>query len=80
MLLSKQLATDEKIYSIFEPHTDLIKRGKVRTPVEFGHEVFLSESAEGLITQYEVMKGNAPDEVHVASSLQRYRQAFGRAP
>jgi hypothetical protein len=34
-----------KIYSIFEPHTDLIKRGKVRTPVEFGHKVFLAESA-----------------------------------
>ena len=34
----------------------------------------------GLITQYEVLKGNPPDEVHVASSLQRHRQAFGRAP
>ena len=80
VLFGEQLATDEKIYSIFEPHTDLIKRGKVRTPVEFGHKVFLAESAEGLITQYEVLKGNPPDEVHVASSLQRHRQAFGRAP
>jgi hypothetical protein len=50
----------------FEPHTDLIKRGKVRTPVEFGHKVFLAESAKGLITQYEVLKGNPCDEVHVA--------------
>ena len=80
VLLGKQVATDEKIYSIFEPHTDLIKRGKVRTPVEFGHKVFLAESAQGLITQYEVLKGNPPDEVHVASSLQRHRQAFGCAP
>jgi hypothetical protein len=59
---------------------DLIKRGKVRAPVEFGHKVFLAESAEGLITQSEVLKGNPPDEVHVASSLQRHRQDFGRAP
>jgi transposase, IS5 family len=80
VLFGEQLATDEKIYSIFEPHTDLVKRGKVRTPVEFGHKVFLAESAKGLITQYEVLKGNPPDEVHVASSLQRHRQAFGRAP
>ncbi len=36
VLFGEQVATDEKIYSIFEPHTDLIKRGKVRTPVEFG--------------------------------------------
>jgi transposase, IS5 family len=80
VLFGEQLATDEKIYSIFEPHTDLIKRGKVRTPVEFGHKVFLAESAEGLITQYEVLKGNPPDEVHVASSLQRHRQAFWPCP
>jgi IS5 family transposase len=80
VLFGEQVTTDEKIYSIFEPHTDLIKRGKVRTPVEFGHKVFLAESAEGLITQYEVLKGNPPDEVHVASSLQHHRQAFGWAP
>ena len=63
--LGEQVATDEKIYSIFEPHTDLIKRGKVRTPVEFGHKVFLAESAQGLITQYQVLKGNPADEVQV---------------
>jgi transposase, IS5 family len=80
VLCDEQVATDEKIYSIFEPHTDLIKRGKVRAPVEFGHKVFLAESAQGLITQYEVLKGNPPDEMHVASSLQRHRQAFGQAP
>ena len=80
MLDGEQVPNAEKIYSIFEPHTDLIKRGKVRTPIEFGHKVFLAESAEGLITQYEVLNGNPPDEVHVAFSLQRHRQAFGRAP
>jgi len=51
----------------------------VRTPVEFGHKVFLAESAKGLITQYEVLKGNPCDEVHVAPSLKRHRRAFGRA-
>ena len=53
VLDGEQVPTSEKIYSIFEPHTDLIKRGKVRTPVEFGHKVFLAESAKGLITQYD---------------------------
>jgi transposase, IS5 family len=50
ILDGQQVANVEKIYSIFEPHTDLIMRGKVRTPVEFGHKVFLAESAKGLIT------------------------------
>src|SRR5215470_8542365 len=80
VLDGEQVPTAEKIYSIFEPHTDLIKRGKVRAPVEFGHKVFLAESAKGLITQYDVLKGNPVDEVHVAPSLRRHRRTFRRAP
>jgi IS5 family transposase len=80
VLDGEQVPNAEKIYSIFEPHTDLIKRGKVRTPVEFGHKVFLAESAQGLITQYEVLKGNPVDEVHVAPSLERHIESFGRVP
>jgi transposase, IS5 family len=80
VLEGEQVPNAEKTYSIFEPHTDLIKRSKVRTPVEFGHKVFLAESAKGLITQYEVLKGNPTDEVHVVPSLKRHRRAFRRAP
>jgi len=80
VLDGEQVPTAEKIYSIFEPHTDLIKRGKVRTPIEFGHKVFLAESAQGLITQYEVLKGNPSDEDHVEPSLKRHEAAFGSAP
>src|SRR5499425_3611919 len=80
VLDGEQVANAEKIYSIFEPHTDLIKRGKVRTPVEFGHKVFLAESAQGLITQYEVLNGNPSDENHVEPSLSRHKATFGSAP
>ena len=71
VLQGEQVPNAEKIYSIFEPHTDLIMRGKARTPVEFGHKVFLAESAQGLITQYEVLNGNPSDENHVEPSLSR---------
>jgi IS5 family transposase len=80
VLRGEQVPNEEKIFSIFEVHTDLIKRGKVLTPVEFGHKVFLAESAQGLITQYEVLQGNPPDEKHVAASLERHKENFGRAP
>src|SRR6266700_5103980 len=76
----EQVPNAEKIYSIFEPHTDLIKRGKVRTPLEFGHKVFLAESAQGLITQYEVLEGNPGDEQQVEPSLERHRETFGHSP
>ena len=80
VLEGEQVPNAEKVYSIFEPHTDLIKRGKVRTPLEFGHKVLLAESAQGLITHYEVLKGNPSDEQHVEASLERHKEAFGHAP
>ncbi len=80
VLQRQQVPNAEKIYSIFETHTDLIKRGKVLTPVEFGHKVFLAESAQGLITQYEVLEGNPGDDQQVEPSLERHQENFGRAP
>ncbi len=80
VLQGEQVPNAEKIYSIFEAHTDLIKRGKVQTPLEFGHKVFLAESAQGLITQYEVLEGNPADDQQVEPSLKRHKETFGHAP
>ena len=68
VLQGETVPTDEKLYSIFEPHTDLIKRGKTLKPVEFGHKVFLAESAHGLITDYRVLEGNPVDSESCAAS------------
>lgn len=76
----EQVPAEEKVYSIFEPHTDLIKRGKVRKPIEFGHKVFLAESAQGLITDYQVLDGNPADTTQVQGSLERHQQLFNCAP
>ena len=80
VLGGEQVPTSEKLYSIFEAHTDLIKRGKVNKPIEFGHKVFLAESAHGLVTQYRVLDGNPSDEDHVESSLKAHKNTFGSAP
>lgn len=80
VLQGEQVPTAEKVYSIFEPHTDLIKRGKAQKPVEFGHKVFLAESAQGLITDYQVLDGNPSDTFHVPPSLERHQQTFQHSP
>ena len=49
-------------------------------PIEFGHKVFLAESAHGLVTQYCVLDGNPSDEDHVESSLKAHRKTFGSVP
>lgn len=80
VLEGESLSAEEKLYSIFEPHTDLIKRGKANRPVEFGHKVFLAESRCGLITDYRILDGNPPDEKRVGESLERHRETFGIVP
>ena len=80
VLEGKQVPSAEKVYSIFETHTDLIKRGKIQKPIEFGHKIFLAESARGLITQYRVLEGNPSDHIHVAPSLKCHKKTFGLAP
>src|SRR6184192_3908898 len=80
VLEGEQVPNAKKIFSIFEAHTDLIKRGKVQTPLEFGHKVFLAESVQGLITQYEVLEGNPNDEQHVEPSLKCHKKMFGHVP
>jgi IS5 family transposase len=80
VLDGEQVPNEQKIFSIFETHTDLIKRGKILKPVEFGHKVFIAESAHGLITQYRVLDGNPMDDAHVQSSLEHHQKTFGEAP
>ena len=80
VLEGQPVANAQKVFSIFEPHTDLIKRGKVLKDIEFGHKVFLAESACGLITQYRVLDGNPSDQDQVGAALDRHQKTFRRCP
>src|ERR1022692_4638024 len=80
VLDGEQVPPDEKVYSIFESHTHLIKRGKQRQPVEFGHKVFLAESSQGLITDYQILDGNPADTTQVQASLDHHHQVFQHSP
>src|SRR3972149_1685986 len=39
----EQVPAPEKIVSLFEPHTDILCRGKAQCPVEYGHKVWPDE-------------------------------------
>jgi len=70
----------EKLVSIFEPHTAIIRRGKVNKDTEFGHKVWLGEVEGGFIAQYEVLDGNPNDESQWQPTLEKHMQLFGRPP
>jgi IS5 family transposase len=76
----EQVPPTEKLVSIFEPHTDIIRRGKPTKDTEFGHKVWFGEVEGGFIAQYEVLDGNPADESQWQSTLQYHVQLFGRPP
>jgi IS5 family transposase len=70
----------ERVFSLFEPHTELIKRGKRQKPVEFGHKILLCETAEKFITDYEVYEQQQPDSSLTEPVIERHKQLFGERP
>jgi len=70
----------DRVFSLFEPHTELIKRGRRQKPVEFGHKVLLCETAEKFITDYEVYEKQQPDCDLTQPVIERHEKLFGERP
>lgn len=70
----------EKILSLFEPHTELLMRGKAGRPVEFGHMILLQQVENKFISDYEVFKQRPSDESLVDKILSRHENQFGQLP
>jgi IS5 family transposase len=79
-LEGETVPASERVFSLFEPHTELIKRGKRQKPVEFGHKVLLCESPEKFITDYEVYQKQQADCELTESVIERHEKLFGIKP
>ncbi|MFQ6117955.1 MAG: ISNCY family transposase [Candidatus Bipolaricaulia bacterium] len=80
VLEGEQVPASEKVVSLFEPHTEVIKRGKVDRPTEFGRKVRLDEVEGGMITGWRVYHGNPADEKGLAESLEQHVERFEKPP
>jgi transposase, IS5 family len=80
ILQGEQVPAQEKIVSIFEEHTDIIRRGKESRPVEYGHKVWLNEVEGGLVSHYRILEGNPSDEQQWKPSLQAHLKTFHQPP
>ena len=70
----------DKVFSIFEPHTELIVRGRRSRPVEFGHKVLLTQSKEKFITDFAVLEENRSDDDLLPMVIERHEQKYGSRP
>lgn len=75
-----QLPADQKVYSLFEEHTELLQRGKAGKPVEFGHKVLVAQSGEKFITHYRVLPQRREDKDLLDETLRAHKRLFGRTP
>jgi len=70
----------EKIVSLFEPHTCIIRRHKAGKETEFGRKVWLDEVEGGIVTHWSILDGNPADESQWQPALDRHRRLFGKPP
>lgn len=70
----------DKLVSIFEAHTQVIRKGKAHKPTEFGRLVRIDEIENGIVSEYEVKHGNPADVDDFVPAVRRHKQIFGRAP
>ncbi len=75
-----KLAADEKVYSLFEEHTELLKRGKAGKPIEFGHKILIAQTSEKFIHHYQVFPKRKEDKELIKPTLKAHKQLFGIGP
>ena len=75
-----RVSAKEKLVSVFEEHTSIIRRGKARKETEFGRKVWLSEVDGGIVSGFRILEGNSGDEAQLEPALEDHLRLFGRAP
>lgn len=80
VLSGEQVPASDKLVSLFEPHTAVIRRGNLAVEAEFGRKLQLDEVDGGLVTRYQVLDGNPPDARQLPDSLAHHVAQFAHPP
>lgn len=78
LVKEEKLKPNEKIVSLFEPHTDILVKGP--RDVAFGHKLCVTEGASSLIIDVKVLEGNPADSELVPEVLNRHKNFYHAAP
>ena len=72
--------SEGKLVSLFEPSTEVIRKGKASKPTEFGKLVKLQEAENQIIVDYEVYARRPNDVDLLIPAIEVHRAKLGRAP
>lgn len=78
VMLGESVPASEKVVSIFEPHTDIIK--KDRRDTFYGHKICLTGGASNLILDCLIATGNPADTDLAIPMMDRQKNIYGRYP
>jgi len=70
----------DKVVSLFEPHTEILRKGKLAKPTEFGRLVKIQEAEAQFITDYTVCERRQSERALWEPALDRHMALFDRAP
>ena len=76
----EQVPVEDKVFSIFEPHTELIQRGRRGKPIEFGHKIVLNQANGKFITGYQVLEDKIDDRSLLESVIEQHEDYYGSKP
>src|SRR5467141_1400089 len=79
-IFERQTRHPDKLLSLFEEHTVVIRKGKAHKPNEFGRLVRLDEVENGIVSNYHIASQNLADQQQWNPALQGHQDIFGRAP
>ena len=71
VILEEDVPNCDKLFSLFETHTQLYRRGKAATPNQFGRLVLVFEDGAGFISHYHLMDREALDTDVVVSETRK---------
>jgi transposase, IS5 family len=80
VLKGQSVKAAEKLVSLFEEHTSIIRRGKAGKETEYGHKVWLEETEGAIISGYRVLEGNPADQDQLLPALEHHGRRFGKPP
>jgi IS5 family transposase len=79
-VLKGNTRAEGKLLSIFETHTEIIRKGKAHKPNEFGQMIKIQEAENQIIAHYEVYDRRPADSALLVPSVEQHILQFGRAP
>lgn len=80
VLRGEPVPSEEKLVSLFEPHTQIIRRHKAGKPTAFGRKVLLGEVDGGIISHYAILADVGLEHPHFVASLDAHQERFGHPP